>query len=836
MSEAEPLLRARPPSPTLSSSLPLTNPYLPTSQPTTHPSYGTSHTPPSSTPPHIAPPPPNPYYRALSSLSTPPSPNPSRRPLDRIHHLPPPHLNHASSMPSPVPSPTSLPPPLPPSLSSSTSSPHVRRLSTFLSITPPLPPPPPSPPKRVEVVSDRLGKPQVREEREWPKPKKDAQYDDDALFDYHSLLVVSVLLVGSVVLYEGFRDVVVLGNAAYVWSTFLLSLFVVWHAAHVVEMLLLKLLSLASGSRVWKVYFYSQALHETLGNVLTILYALWCRYYCHYIAFPVEVKQYLDPTLHFALLMFLAVIIRQVVTKHLTYIVNQERYAKAVQDLLFKGHVLARLCDQYAYQPLYSRPPPLPPADGADVPYTPLLSRRKYPLLLSAASSSTSSGQSHPLYDVFMRLRDFNESLNDDYLPGGTGVSFFSSEKVAKAKAKELFRNVDRDRKGYLDIHDFRAFFPKETALRAFKLFFTPKDFKVSATGKATGKKAAKQNSVAPPPLPFRLGDAAPGAEGGGGGAGAAGAEGGGAKKKGGAKKGKAIKEKGTGLAKEKERAKEKVVGKIQEEAQREKAKEEIKEEEKEAPSEPTVPELVVRKPSATILSTLVAENKEAAVSVSDTPSSSSSSSSSSSLGLTSAGLLPPPVTGDFSSVSSSSMGAVLAPIAAASDLTVGEVLIDAQSAQEKHLQTLHLTYSALESRILGFHESRQTLSRQLRDLDGLADVMQSLSQLLFWVIVGLMLVVVFDEHLQSVMFSLSTILLSFTFVFATTIKDIFQAMILIFATKVSFPHTHTQPLRQLPSTRTRPPHPCPSPPPIAVNCPSSPSCPLSPSAAVLGG
>ena len=37
---------------------------------------------------------------------------------------------------------------------------------------------------------------------------------------------------------------------------------------------------------MWKVYFYSQALHETLGNVLTILYVMWCRYYCHYITFP----------------------------------------------------------------------------------------------------------------------------------------------------------------------------------------------------------------------------------------------------------------------------------------------------------------------------------------------------------------------------------------------------------------------------------------------------------------------------------------------------------------------------------------------------------------------
>ena len=70
-------------------------------------------------------------------------------------------------------------------------------------------------------------------------------------------------------------------------------------------------------------------------------------------------KQYLDPVLRFALLLFIAVLIRQIVTKHLTYIVNQERYAKAVQDLLFKGHVLARLCDQWAYQPLYTRPPPV---------------------------------------------------------------------------------------------------------------------------------------------------------------------------------------------------------------------------------------------------------------------------------------------------------------------------------------------------------------------------------------------------------------------------------------------------------------------------------------------
>ena len=127
----------------------------------------------------------------------------------------------------------------------------------------------------MEVVPDRLGKPSVREEREWPKPKKDAQYDDDALLDYHSLLILFVLLVTSVVLYFAFPEAVVWSNPAYVWTTFLLSLVVVYQVALFIEMSLLKLLSLASGSRVWKVYFYSQALHETLGNVLTILYVMW---------------------------------------------------------------------------------------------------------------------------------------------------------------------------------------------------------------------------------------------------------------------------------------------------------------------------------------------------------------------------------------------------------------------------------------------------------------------------------------------------------------------------------------------------------------------------------
>ena len=781
MSEQQPLLaHARrhslfAPS-TLSTSLPTSSPYLPLSYAATS-TNAAGHT--SATPPAIH----SPYYQQQSAMSMPQSPNPPRRPLDRIHHLPPPHLSHANSLPAPG----IL---IPPASTPHTTAPSPSRLSSLLSLSSltssPAGPAAPLETKRVEVVPDRLGKPSVREEREWPKPKKDAQYDDDALLDYHALLVLFVLLTTSVVLYVGFPEVVIWSNPAYIWTTFVLSMLLVYQLAMFVEMSLLKLLSLASGSRVWKVYFYSQALHETLGNVLTILYVMWCRYYCHYIVFPTEVKQYLDPVLRFALLLFIAVLVRQIVTKHLTYIVNQERYAKAVQDLLFKGHVLARLCDPWAYQPLYIRPPVSSEKGSKEYevpfPYTPLPSKRKYPVFLSSSSSSSASSSStHPLYDIFLRLRDFNESLNDDYLPGGTGVSFFSSEKMAKAKSRELFRNVDRDRKGYLDIHDFRAFFPKETALRAFKLFFPPSAFK------ATGKKAtaAGKKEMAAPPKPFQMPSEKVGVGAGeaGGGEGAAdGGEGG--------KKKKKVKKGEKGLSKEKEKDKQKVVDKMKEQDKQDKAaaaaaaagnesKEQSDTDTSAPPSQP-----ISRKPSATILETLVADNKEAAASIaqaSGAGTAAPSTAHSPALAPTAA-----PAGGDFSSISSTNLPAALAPSASEEDLTVGQVVVNAQSAQERHLQTLHLSYSALEARILGFHESRQTLSRQLRDLDGLADVMQSLSQLLFWVIVGLLLIIVFDEHIQSVMFSLSTILLSFTFVFATTIKDIFQAMILIFATKPS--------------------------------------------------
>ena len=115
---------------------------------------------------------------------------------------------------------------------------------------------------------------------------------------------------------------------------------------------------------------------------------------------------------------------------------------------------------------------------------------------------------------------------------------------------------------------------------------------------------------------------------------------------------------------------------------------------------------------------------------------------------------------------------------------TVGQLLLDAENDFEKHLLTLRISYSQLETRIVGFAEARQALSRQLRDLDGLADVMQSLSQLIFWVVVAIISIIVFDEHIQPLVFTLSTLLLSLTFVFAGTVKDMFLAMILIFAIK----------------------------------------------------
>ena len=191
-------------SPALSSSLPLSSPYLPLSYAATSTNPGTHAT---ATPPAAH----SPYYQQ-AAMSMPQSPNPPRRPLDRIHHLPPPHLIHSNSLPIPP----TIQPPNSSTSSSLLSTPHAAaspsRLSSLLSLSSITSSPAPStaqPPetKRVEVVPDRLGKPSVREEREWPKPKKDAQYDDDALLDYHSLLVLFVLLVTSVVLYFGFPAV-----------------------------------------------------------------------------------------------------------------------------------------------------------------------------------------------------------------------------------------------------------------------------------------------------------------------------------------------------------------------------------------------------------------------------------------------------------------------------------------------------------------------------------------------------------------------------------------------------------------------------------------------------
>ena len=170
---------------------------------------------------------------------------------------------------------------------------------------------------------------------------------------------------------------------------------------------------MASGTRVWKIYFYSQALHETLGHLLTIGWVCFVRYEVPWIIWPLELRQYVDPLLRFALLLFCAVLIRQIITKHLTYVVNQERYAKAVQDLLFKGQVLQRLCDADAYQPLRDlssdRSSQQAAAEQANntnangsvspvpFPYTPLLNKRGP----TGAAARIQKSSLHPLYDVF---------------------------------------------------------------------------------------------------------------------------------------------------------------------------------------------------------------------------------------------------------------------------------------------------------------------------------------------------------------------------------------------------------------------------------------------------
>ena len=138
----------------------------------------------------------------------------------------------------------------------------------------------------------------------------------------------------------------------------------------------------------------------------------------------------------------------------------------------------------------------------------------------------------------------------------------------------------------------------------------------------------------------------------------------------------------------------------------------------------------ISRKPSATILETLVADNKEAAASIAQASATGTAAPSTAH----SPALMPVPAppTGDFSSISSTNLPAALAPLAVRRETSPSDRLWSMRSLPRSSTCNLFICPTLPSN--LAFSASMRAARRcpvELRDLDGLADVMQSLSQLI---------------------------------------------------------------------------------------------------------
>jgi hypothetical protein len=627
--------------------------------------------------------------------------------------------------------------------------------------------------KRLEVVEDVEGKITTRAEREWPKPKKDssAGYDSEDLIDYHALLIIVLSLILCTTSYFYLNDsyYFIYSNPIHAWCLLIVGIILVSKLSSLFETSMLKLLSLTSGTRVWKVYYYAQAMQSILSSLITVAFIYYLRYFSSHFQWDYSLIAWFDPLLKFSLLLSICIFLRGLFVKHLTYIVNEQRYTKAVTDLLFKSRVLARLCDREAFQPIPNMNQPVimvqsAADEPANIPLAELdnleTSKAKKPKKKKAPAAAEAN-KPHALYEMFSRLRDWNESVADQMLPGGTGRGFFSSEKLAIAKSKLLFENVDRDHKNFLTISDFRAFFPHETALRAFKLFFPPKTFQLVKTKRQEEALPSKE-----PPAPFNLlhdnaesqNNEGKSEE----------IEGKTPKKKKVSKKAKKTED--SSISRSKSMGALNKAGETGSESESRTSLSLLQD--LNNPSEDDNKDIPIKKGKKPKKTIKISENKPI---------------------LTEGNVLEDVITPaeqqEDEEEGSAPSNALLSSLSSATKAkkkgkTAGSVAKRAKLDFEAHIQSLKLTYEQLEARILGFHSSRQALSRQLRDLDGLADVMESLTSMIFYVIIALLCVIVFDEHIQPLMFALSTMLLSMTFIFADTLKNIFKAIILIFAVK----------------------------------------------------
>ena len=347
------------------------------------------------------------------------------------------------------------------------------------------------------------------------KPARKPSSNDTPIDDLDWLMlgISIVLLIIYIVLYDFTPEAdveIITSNPLHQWIGAVLSIIVIYYISSLIELLVMHSLWLLNNTSMWKLYYYGQCLDSCIKWLLTLSYIYWLRHGSTLLQFQSEqTLKYLDPILIFIILCLFAGMLRRFWVKLVTYRFNNGTYSQLIDEMYFKHNVLQRLANKTAYYQIV-RPVSNPVASSTG------LSRSTSFASLAVQANATHDTekikpkQGSGFSQFFSRLGKLSHD-NQDSLATPIGSIHFSKKIKANKLSRDVFTNVDRVKKGYIIASDLQNYLPEKTAIAAFDMLLsTLKELKV---GHGTSTQlddeqddaGVAESTKAPPPTPFMM-------------------------------------------------------------------------------------------------------------------------------------------------------------------------------------------------------------------------------------------------------------------------------------------------------------------------------------------